>query len=303
MTRADELLQTGLKRLPGKPAENARAATKKRYSELMSQVVAAAFAEELRLRGLDGTRPGGDYEVGTKGAERRMSGGIGAKRVDVTWATAESGLLLAISIKCITSRDGSSGNYQKNLINRRGDMLGEAVTLHRRFPYAVLGGFMLFDEGAAKDGSDQRSSTFLNAHPAFRIFTGRSDPAGRDEQYERFYFGLVQATRFRANVTFTLAGEPEQPLTLDEALDALLRLVVERDPDFYTILGPEGEVDPAPNATPLSVAPMRTSGVVLRGARKRKTRRRETPRGAQRDLSLVEALDDGDDGEVTGEGD
>jgi hypothetical protein len=26
-------------------------------------------------------------------------------------------------------------------------MLFEAVTLHRRFPYAVLGGFFLFDKG------------------------------------------------------------------------------------------------------------------------------------------------------------
>lgn len=33
------------------------------------------------------------------GAERRMSGGIGAKKVDVTWATEEGGLLLALSIK------------------------------------------------------------------------------------------------------------------------------------------------------------------------------------------------------------
>lgn len=275
MTRADELLQAGLKRLPPKPAESAPAATKKRYSELMSQAVAAALAEELRLRGLDGTRPGGDYEVGTRGAERRMSGGIGAKKVDVTWATAESGLLLAISIKCITSRDGSSGNYQKNLINRRGDMLGEAVTLHRRFPYAVLGGFMFFDYRAAADGSEQRSSTFRNAHRAFRLFTGRSDPAGRDEQYERFYFGLVEATRFQVNVTFTLAGEPDQAVTLDDALDALLRVVVERDPDFYTVLGPSGEIDPEPSATPLSLAPMKTSGAIVRGRRKRGTRRRQ----------------------------
>ncbi|HYC89921.1 MAG TPA: hypothetical protein VEO54_11970 [Thermoanaerobaculia bacterium] len=96
-----------------------------------------------------------------------MSGGIGAKKVDITWATEESGLLLAISVKCITARDVATRNYQKNLINRRGDMLGEAVTLHRRFPYAVLGGFLFLDSGAAHDASDQRSSTFRNAHGAF----------------------------------------------------------------------------------------------------------------------------------------
>src|SRR3546814_5928739 len=74
------------------------------------------------------------------GAERRMAGGIGAKKVDVTWATEESGLLLGISIKTINFRDVRTRNFQKSLTNRRGDMLIEAVTLHRRFPYAVLAG-------------------------------------------------------------------------------------------------------------------------------------------------------------------
>ena len=301
MTRAERLLHVGLKRLPSKPPDAAPPTKKKRYSELMSQVVAAALAEELRLRGLDGTLPGGDYEVGRTGAERRMSGGIGAKKVDVTWATEESGLLLAISVKCITSRDRSSGNYQKNLINRRGDMLGEAVTLHRRFPYAVLGGFMFLDEGAATDGSDQRLSTFLNAHRAFRIFTGRSDPAGRDEQYEYFYFGLVQATPFKAKVTFTLAGQPDQELTLDHALDALLRVVVERDPDFYTILGPEGEIRPSPSATPLSLARMKTSGTIQKGRTKKNTRGRKKPQASQSQLSLDQPIPGEDDDEAATE--
>lgn len=264
MTRAEELLATGLRRLPPKPADNAGRAAKRRYSEKMSQVIAAALAEELRQRGLLGTRPGGDGEEGTTGAERRMSGGIGAKKVDVTWATEESGLLLAISVKCINAKDPKTGNYQKNLINRRGDMLGEAVTLHRRFPYAVLGGFLFFDKGAAEDNSEQRSSTFLNAHRAFRIFTGRADPAGRDEQYEAFYFGLVDATPFQSTVRLTLAVAPEKNVSLDHALDALLRLVAERDPDFYALVGPNGEIDPGPSTSPLLLARMKTSGAIVK---------------------------------------
>src|SRR5882762_9658367 len=106
MSRADDLIVTALKRLPNRPPDGPGQQTlKKRYSELMSQVLAAAIADELRQRGLKGTRPGGDGEVGSKGAERRMSGGIGAKKVDVTWATEESGLLLAISVKCLTAKD------------------------------------------------------------------------------------------------------------------------------------------------------------------------------------------------------
>jgi hypothetical protein len=143
-------------------------------------------------------------------------------------------------------------------------MLGEAVTLHRRFPYAVLGAFVFFDKGAADDGSDKRSSTFKNAHRAFRIFSGRSDPAGRDEQYEGLYLALVDPSPFQPSVRFSHAGEPDAVGSLDSALDSLLKLVVERDPDFYAVLGPNDEIDPAPDASPLSLARMRTSGTIIK---------------------------------------
>lgn len=107
-----------------------------------------------------------------------MAGAIGAKRVDVTWATEASGLLFAASIKSINFVDQRTGNYQKNLTNRRGDMLYEAVTLHRRFPYAVLAGFFFLDERARHDGSAKRRSTFENAHQKLRIFGDRDDPGG-----------------------------------------------------------------------------------------------------------------------------
>jgi hypothetical protein len=263
MTGGEEFLVAALRRLPERPVDGpGNQPAKKRYSELMSQAIAAVLAEELRKRGLKGARPGGDGDLGVRGAERRMSGGIGAKKVDVTCATEESGLILGLSVKCITSKDPRTGNYQKNLTNRRGDMLVEAVTLHRRFPYAVLGGFVFFDKGAVSDGSQQRSSTFSNAHRAFRIFSGRNDPAGRDEQYERLYLSLVEATPFGCSITLTHAGEPASHLSLDRALDSLLRLVVERDPDMYALLGPNGEIDPDHTVSPVSVARVRTSGIV-----------------------------------------
>ena len=174
--------------LGAKPPDDASQAAKKRYSERVSEAVALVFAQELRERGMRGTRPLRAGGVDGSGAERRMAGGIGAKKVDVTWATEESGLLLGISIKSINFRDPRTGNFQKNLTNRRGDMLMEAVTLHRRFPYAVLAGFFFLDAGAEtdstqnRDGSARRRSTFLNAHARMKLFTGRDDPAGRDEQ-------------------------------------------------------------------------------------------------------------------------
>src|SRR6185295_3334508 len=126
------------------------------------------------------------------GAERRMAGGIGAKKVDVTWATEESGLLFAISVKSISFRDERTGNLQKNLTNRRGDMLFETVTLHRRFPYATVVGVFFLDHEARLDATPRRKSTFLNAQQRLKLFTGRNDPAGRDEQLERLYVVLLR---------------------------------------------------------------------------------------------------------------
>lgn len=171
----------------------------------------------------------------SSGAERRMDGGLGAKKVDVTWATPESGLLLALSIKTINFRDGKTGNYQKNLTNRRNDMLYESTTLHRRFPFAVLGGFFFLDAGAKNDGTAARQSTFLNAHRRLKMFTGRQDSAGRPEQFERLFIALVDASPDNASVEIYRAGESAAPISLDQALNELIELVAERSPDFYEL--------------------------------------------------------------------
>ena len=233
MARIDDLLAEALKQLPTKPSESAPATDKKRYSELISQKVALAIADELRQRGLNGSRPAGEGELGDSGAERRMAGGLGAKKVDVTWATEESGLLFAISVKTINFRDSKTKNFQKNLVNRRGDMLMEAMTLHRRFPYAVLGAFFFLDKGAESDHTKTRRSTFLNAHARLQLFTGRSDPAGREEQFEKFYVLLLEASPSNVEIRAYEVGKPDVPVSLEVVLDDLLQLVAQRNPDFY----------------------------------------------------------------------
>jgi len=233
MARIDDLLEQALTRLPEKPGDGASQAQKKAYSEKVSQVVALAIAQELRLRGLKEAQPSAQSGAGKSGAERRMAGGLGAKNVDVTWATEESGLLLAISVKTINFKDASTGNYQKNLTNRRGDMLMEAVTLHRRFPYAVLAGFFFLDAGAAQDGTPKRRSTFENAHRRLKLFTDRDDPAGREEQFERFYLILLDAQSTTAPLRAYPVGHPSSPVPMDDIFNDLLDLVSLRNPDFY----------------------------------------------------------------------
>jgi hypothetical protein len=231
--RIDDAIAQALKQIPERPDDSASREAKQRYSQKVSEVLAVAIGKELRLRGLKEARPAEPGEFDLSGAERRMAGGIGAKKVDVTWATEESGLLLGISIKGINFRDNKTRNFQKNLTNRRGDLLIESVTLHRRFPYAVLAGLFFLNADAALDGTDRRKSTFDNAHSRMKLFTGRNDPAGRDEQFERLYVMLLSATPFSSSVRPFEVGKPESPVTICQLLDDLLRMVAERNPDFY----------------------------------------------------------------------
>lgn len=233
LARVDDLVAVALRGLPAKPADTALQAAKKRYSEQLSNAVAQAVAAELRHRGLKTALPAPPGEVDRSGAERRMAGGIGAKKVDVTWTTEESGLLLGISIKSINFRDSRSGHFQKNLTNRRGDMLIEAVTLHRRFPYAVLGGLFFLDSGAEADGTKNRKSTFLNAHSRMRLFTGRNDPAGRDEQYEGMFLILFDVNSSSAMTRAYEVGDASREVSMSEIIDSMISLVAERNPDFY----------------------------------------------------------------------
>lgn len=229
----EEAVEAALKSLPQKPPDSAKREPKQAYSQKVSEVLAVAYGQELRYRGMKEARPASPGELDKSGAERRMSGGIGAKKVDVTWATEESGLLLGISLKTINFRDQKSKNFQKNLTNRRSDMLIEAVTLHRRFPYSVLAGFLFLDKGAASDETPRRRSTLANTHARFKLFTGRPDPAARDEQFERLYVALMEATPFAASTEVYEVGKPDEILPLSRVLDDLVQLVADRNPDFY----------------------------------------------------------------------
>src|ERR1700731_3899010 len=64
VARIDNLLIAAFKGLPPKPPDTAVQALKRRYSELMSAVIANALGEELRARGMEGARPAGPGEAG-----------------------------------------------------------------------------------------------------------------------------------------------------------------------------------------------------------------------------------------------
>lgn len=175
-----------------------------------------------------------DCQPGPEGGkERQFAGGLGPKKVDVSFATESAGLVLGISIKSICFPDETSKNYSKNLTNRRGDLLSESTTLHQRFPFAVLGGLFLFHIGAESDGTERRPSTVQRAHQIFRGVLGRTDRANAYEKYEAM--GIVVFDAESYEYKYCHIGS-QVPCALDDFLTRLLERVVERNPEHYTLL-------------------------------------------------------------------
>jgi hypothetical protein len=76
------------------PGNDVKKELKKRYSEVLSQRLAQEVAAGLRSIGFDGVKPipGGP-------GEKAFQGGLGPKKVDVSYADERNGLKLAVSTK------------------------------------------------------------------------------------------------------------------------------------------------------------------------------------------------------------
>jgi hypothetical protein len=179
------------------PSSEARQDVKKRYSEVLSQRLAQEVAAGLRAVGFNNVKPlpGGP-------GERAFHGGLGPKKVDVSYADEQHGLLLAVSIKSITSAP-----FGKNLKNRFYDLCPEGITLHLRFPYSVVCALFCFPHGADEDQSGTRKiSTFRRAQKLLSTISGRMEYTDPGEKFENISLMLFQ------------------PLTDDQAIKPSVRL-------------------------------------------------------------------------------
>jgi hypothetical protein len=170
MSLADAITATG-----SLPSDTALQADKKRYSEMLSSHLARELAAGLRAVGFPNVKPlhGGP-------GEKAFQGGLGPKKVDVSFSDEQHGLLLAVSIKSI-----SFAPFGKNLKNRFGDLLTEAITLHLRFPYSIVCMLFAFPLASDQDLTRARTvSTFARAMKLFATVSGRKDYTDPGEKFE-----------------------------------------------------------------------------------------------------------------------
>ena len=158
-----------------KPPDTDKRNPKKRYSEILSHEIAYVLATKLRGVGFRGTRP---VPGGAKEAE--FQGGLSSKRVDVSYSDAKHGLMLGVSVKGI-----NFPSFGKNLPNRFADLCTEAVNLHMRFPFAVMGLLFVMPEDADLDHTTRRTvSTFARAARMMASISGRENYSDTPESFE-----------------------------------------------------------------------------------------------------------------------
>ena len=181
MSLLDAVIASG--QIPDRASEQA---VKKRYSERLSRNLAVEVAEGLRRVGFPTVKP---ERNGPQ--EKEFQGGLGPKKVDVTYSDEQHGLIFAVSIKTITAPP-----FGKNLKNRFGDLCTEAITLHMRFPYSVVCSLFAFPSTADHDHSDTLGrrpiSTFQRATQLFATISGRRDYTDPGEKFENVTMMLFQ---------------------------------------------------------------------------------------------------------------
>ena len=205
------------------PSNDAARATKKSYSETLSRYLAEEVAAGLRSVGFPDVKP--DREgVG----EKAFQGGLGTKKVDVSYSDEGHGLMLAVSIKTICFPE-----FGKNLKNRFGDMCTEAITLHMRFPYSVVCGLFAFPVMADLDASRARKvSTFSRATKLFSTISGRRQHTEAPEKFENMTMMLFHPLTETISVPSVklVEADAENEIEIEQYFSHTLEIFDRRNP-------------------------------------------------------------------------
>lgn len=212
------------------PQDSVPQSQKKRYSEILSDHLAKELADGLRSIGFTNVKP-----TKTGVGEKEFQGGLGPKKVDVSYSDERHGLLLAVSIKTI-----NFAPFGKNLKNRFGDLLTEAITLHLRFPYALVCMLFAFPIAADKDLTKGRTvSTFQRASKLFATVSGRRDYTDPGEKFENVTLMLFQPMRGRGAKPWAKLFDAQSGKEIPEKEYYLLLRQIYNDRNPHATIGEE----------------------------------------------------------------
>ncbi|MGH9815175.1 MAG: type II toxin-antitoxin system PemK/MazF family toxin [Candidatus Acidiferrales bacterium] len=125
-----------------------------------------------------------------------------------------SGTVIAPAITSQPQRAGKKPRTIKRTCKTGRRILAfEVTTLHKRFPYAVGGLFLLYEDAKRDSSSKARVSTFERAHQLLKMFTGRLGPKNEESKFEFLALGLYSSNPVR-NQLYE-GGKREKPITLN----------------------------------------------------------------------------------------
>ncbi len=185
-TIAEALGQAGMRPIGETLDQRAR---KQQRATNLSNALAMVFAHALRDRGLAGTLP----DTEGKRLESPALTVRGAKRLDVNFSTPQLGLGLGVSIKTMMSWDINQHSYVHNLKRNDEELLVEALSYHKRQPFAVMVAVVFFPiDGAFDTGMKGGGlSSLAKAVKHFRFMASRPTPRDDPEYFEKFFVGLL----------------------------------------------------------------------------------------------------------------
>jgi hypothetical protein len=250
------------------PPDTADRVEKKTYSETLSRHLAIEVADSLRAQGFARIKP--MREIATKGKhkgkeqikqEKEFQGGLGPKRVDVSFSDDRHGLLLAVTIKTLNFPSfpaikgtkplqfdySKPANFSKNIKNRFGDLTTESITLHLRFPFAVVGCLYVMPERSMTEkGQHMRISTFERAMHLYGTISGRRMYGDPPERFEDVTLLLHRPLVDKDKVDDVVvrlyrSGQPQEVMTEQEYYEHLRSLYNDRNP--HAMVGEEPDLD------------------------------------------------------------
>ena len=128
------------------------------------------------------------------------------------------------------------GNFSKNVKNRFGDLTTESITLHLRFPFAVVACLYAMPERARTEkGTSMKISTFERAERLYGTISGRSaygDPAERFEDVTLMLCRPLTDVSHPDDVWVQLfrAGPTEKKIAEEDYFESLRELYNQRNP-------------------------------------------------------------------------
>ena len=153
---------------------------KRGWSERFANGCAVAIADGFRTSRIGDSRSKRSVlPVSLEGGTEPLTplGSSSSKRIDVTIVDPILGLEVGVSLKGMNFRDGSSGNFDKNVTRCLYETADEMRLVHEHLPHAFMAGVFFLPLDATTDKTDRAPSSFANSVLKLRERTTRLDVA------------------------------------------------------------------------------------------------------------------------------